>query len=165
MHIHQVIYVMKAILLLAFSCFALCSGSLQAKVSEKEKFAVRVIKVERTERGCSASVLSVSVRYHISSVSSGACAFLRAGESYKAFIFRGHPKDAEPDDQSEPKVWLVIEDNKTEGSTSVFDIDSEEVENKKQNSSSALLGDQGTAESSEPLPVLAHKRDQFMGRY
>ncbi|MGB8581382.1 MAG: hypothetical protein WCD47_11215 [Candidatus Sulfotelmatobacter sp.] len=56
--------------------------------------------------------------------------FLRAGESYKALIFSGHREEAEPTDRSEDKVVLVM-DNKEQGKTSVFNIDSEEVEGKK----------------------------------
>lgn len=101
-----------------------------AKVDGK-KFAVHVIKVQRPDDGCTAEVRSDTILYHVSSAATGACAFLRAGEVYKAFLFSGHKQGTNPDDHSEDKVFLVIEDNKEEGKTSAFDIASEEVERKK----------------------------------
>lgn len=123
--------VARVTLSFVFIVSSFCPSPTQAKVSEKEKFGVRVIEVKRGTEGCSADVRSDTVYYHVSSAASGDCAFLRAGESYKAFIFSGHREGADLNDRSADKVVLVIEDNKEQGKSSVVNIDSEEVESKK----------------------------------
>jgi len=111
---------------LALGCLSLWSLSL-AKVSDKEKFMVRVVKVKSVGDGCNADVQSDKVRYEITSDISGDCAVLRAGEEYKAFVSPFHPKDHSPDDRSGDLLLMVIEDNKAPERYAVFHVDSQEV--------------------------------------
>jgi len=110
----------------ATACLVLWSLS-SAKVSEKEKFMVRVVKVKSRGDGCNADVQSNKVRYEISSDVSGDCAVLRAGEEYKVFVSPFHPKDLSPDDRSGDLLLMVVEDNKAPEKYAVFHVDSQEV--------------------------------------
>jgi hypothetical protein len=109
--------------LLPFSCLA--------QVPEKEKFIVRVVKVKRVGEGCTAQIDSPKVRYTISSEVSGACAMLRAGENYKAFLVSGRP--AGNDNDSHDTAEIVIENNtdNKERTNSVFEIDAQELRDTK----------------------------------
>jgi hypothetical protein len=101
------------------------------QVLEKDKFSVRVVRVKRAGEGCTAQVESAKVRYAISSDISGACAMLRAGEDYRAFLVYGRPpgKDNDANDTAE----IVIENNREnpERRNAVFEIDAQEVRDTK----------------------------------
>ena len=105
----------------------LCVG----QVPEKEKFNVHVVRIKRTGEGCTAQVDSQKVRYTISSEIYGACAMLRAGEDYKAFLVSGRPVGSEND--ANDTAEMVIENNteNKERRNAVFEIEAQEARDTK----------------------------------
>ncbi len=57
----------KKAMLLALCLLLFCPVPSRAKINEKEKFTVRVIKVKSVGEGCNAEVQSDKVRYEIRS--------------------------------------------------------------------------------------------------
>lgn len=118
---------MQKILLMVCLFSLSCIG----QVPDKDKFTIRVVKVKRAGDGCTAQIDSQKVRYTVSSEISGACAMLRAGEDYKAFLVYGRPTGSGND--AKDTAEIVVENNikSTERRNSVFEIDAQEARDAK----------------------------------
>jgi len=115
----------------AFLLVCLLPFSCVGQVPEKEKFTVRVVKVKRTGEGCTAQVDSQKVRYTIASEISGACAMLRAGEDYKAFLVSRRPAGSGNDAKDTAEIFIENNTENKERRNAVFEIDAQETRDTK----------------------------------
>lgn len=81
-----------------------------SQIQEKDKFTIRITRIERVQDGCIVQAVTDKVRYKLSSDISGPCSMLKAGQDYKAA--RGSVGDpVSPEDGTKDTPVLIIFNN------------------------------------------------------